>query len=34
MFFEDEKDALERLYDLLPLNKLKDYIIITPSLKS
>ncbi|EAJ6143242.1 sodium:proton antiporter [Campylobacter lari] len=34
MLFEDEKDALARLYDILPLNKLKDYIIITPSLKS
>ncbi|AJC86021.1 phosphoribosyltransferase [Campylobacter sp. RM16704] len=34
IYFEDEKDALERLCEQLPINRLKDYIIITPSLKS
>ncbi|AJC84453.1 phosphoribosyltransferase [Campylobacter peloridis] len=34
IYFEDEKEAVERLYEQLPSDKLKDYIIITPSLKS
>ncbi len=34
ILFEDEKEAAQRLYDQLPIAKLKDYLIITPSLKS
>lgn len=34
IIFEDSKDAANRLYDQLPITKLKDYLIITPSFKS
>lgn len=34
IIFEDVKEAANRLYDQLPIAKLKDYLIITPSLKS
>ncbi|MCR6588224.1 phosphoribosyltransferase family protein [Campylobacter insulaenigrae] len=34
ILFEDEKEAAQKLYDQLPIAKLKDYLIITPSLKS
>ncbi|MCR6591639.1 phosphoglycerate dehydrogenase [Campylobacter insulaenigrae] len=34
ILFEDEKEAAQKLYDQLSIAKLKDYLIITPSLKS
>lgn len=34
IFFDDEKEAANALLEQLPIDKLKDFLIITPSLKS